>query len=215
MRRTSASLPRASRASGEWMWPATSEPRRARRKDGGMPTTRACGATVGEPPQDVACHERAAQRRVEWCERGDSNPHVLANASPSSWCVCQFRHFRDEAGRLKPASTYDQTGRQSRPLLWLLLLLRRRGAADSLDQRTRAALTEDPEHDRADHEQRPKDRAGTSEDGCAGARAERRLAPAAAERACHVPALCPAAATPRAGAGSTRGRTRSRSGSKA
>jgi hypothetical protein len=29
-----------------------------------------------------------------WCGRGDSNPHVLANASPSSWCVCQFRHFR-------------------------------------------------------------------------------------------------------------------------
>ena len=29
-----------------------------------------------------------------WCERGDSNPHDLAIASPSSWCVCQFRHFR-------------------------------------------------------------------------------------------------------------------------
>jgi hypothetical protein len=29
-----------------------------------------------------------------WCERGDSNPHALASASPSSWCVCQFRHFR-------------------------------------------------------------------------------------------------------------------------
>ena len=31
-----------------------------------------------------------------WCERGDSNPHDLAIASPSSWCVCQFRHFREE-----------------------------------------------------------------------------------------------------------------------
>jgi hypothetical protein len=31
-----------------------------------------------------------------WCGRGDSNPHALASASPSSWCVCQFRHFRDE-----------------------------------------------------------------------------------------------------------------------
>jgi hypothetical protein len=29
-----------------------------------------------------------------WCGRGDSNPHALASASPSSWCVCQFRHFR-------------------------------------------------------------------------------------------------------------------------
>src|SRR5690606_37927874 len=36
-----------------------------------------------------------------WCGRGDSNPHELAPASPSSWCVCQFRHFRVrwEAGR--------------------------------------------------------------------------------------------------------------------
>ena len=47
-------------------WPATSEERLAE----------------GEP------------FRVEWCERGDSNPHALASASPSSWCVCQFRHFR-------------------------------------------------------------------------------------------------------------------------
>ena len=45
---------------------------------------------------DTACHERAAKRRVEWCGRGDSNPYGLATASPSSWCVCQFRHFRDE-----------------------------------------------------------------------------------------------------------------------
>ena len=29
-----------------------------------------------------------------WCGRGDSNPHALASVSPSSWCVCQFRHFR-------------------------------------------------------------------------------------------------------------------------
>jgi hypothetical protein len=30
-----------------------------------------------------------------WCGRGDSNPYDLAIASPSSWCVCQFRHFRE------------------------------------------------------------------------------------------------------------------------
>ena len=29
------------------------------------------------------------------CGRGDSNPHDVATASPSSWCVCQFRHFRE------------------------------------------------------------------------------------------------------------------------
>src|SRR6266699_2006900 len=31
---------------------------------------------------------------MRWCGRGDSNPHGIATASPSSWCVCQFRHFR-------------------------------------------------------------------------------------------------------------------------
>ncbi len=29
----------------------------------------------------------------EECRRGDLNPHALAGASPSSWCVCLFRHF--------------------------------------------------------------------------------------------------------------------------
>ena len=42
-----------------------------------------------------------------WCGKGDSNPHDVATASPSSWCVCQFRHFRDnkEVGVLEPAAT--------------------------------------------------------------------------------------------------------------
>ena len=44
--------------------------------------------------RNAACPERAARRRVEWCGRGDSNPYDIAIASPSSWCVCQFRHFR-------------------------------------------------------------------------------------------------------------------------
>ena len=29
-----------------------------------------------------------------WCGRGDLNSYGIATASPSSWCVCQFRHFR-------------------------------------------------------------------------------------------------------------------------
>ena len=29
-----------------------------------------------------------------WCGRVDSNHHGIATASPSSWCVCQFRHDR-------------------------------------------------------------------------------------------------------------------------
>src|SRR5207249_9878287 len=34
------------------------------------------------------------KQKKRWCGRGDSNPHGLATVSPSSWCVCQFRHFR-------------------------------------------------------------------------------------------------------------------------
>src|SRR5688572_15002198 len=50
-------------------------------------------------PLDSACHEgglRESAGRIEWCGRGDSNPHGIATASPSSWCVCQFRHFREK-----------------------------------------------------------------------------------------------------------------------
>src|SRR5258708_4496224 len=32
--------------------------------------------------------------RNVWCGREDSNLHGIATASPSSWCVCQFRHYR-------------------------------------------------------------------------------------------------------------------------
>src|SRR5208282_5000616 len=32
--------------------------------------------------------------REVWCGRVDSNHHGIATASPSSWCVCQFRHDR-------------------------------------------------------------------------------------------------------------------------
>ena len=34
------------------------------------------------------------QRNEVWCGRVDSNHHGIATASPSSWCVCQFRHDR-------------------------------------------------------------------------------------------------------------------------
>src|SRR6266566_5870565 len=33
-------------------------------------------------------------RKKLWCGREDSNLHGIATASPSSWCVCQFRHYR-------------------------------------------------------------------------------------------------------------------------
>ena len=40
--------------------------------------------------------EGDAKGRIEkkWCGREDSNLHGIATASPSSWCVCQFRHYR-------------------------------------------------------------------------------------------------------------------------
>src|SRR5947208_647794 len=38
--------------------------------------------------------DSSADRSRDWCGRGDSNPYDIATASPSSWCVCQFRHFR-------------------------------------------------------------------------------------------------------------------------
>ena len=34
--------------------------------------------------------------KKKWCGRVDSNHHGIATASPSSWCVCQFRHDRTE-----------------------------------------------------------------------------------------------------------------------
>jgi hypothetical protein len=46
--------------------------------------------------------DRKSGLLVEWCGRGDSNPHALASASPSSWCVCQFRHFRKWEVRREP-----------------------------------------------------------------------------------------------------------------
>jgi hypothetical protein len=58
---------------------------------------------AGAPRTDfdeMACQAKLRAQRAfseAWCGRGDSNPHALASASPSSWCVCQFRHFRGES----------------------------------------------------------------------------------------------------------------------
>ena len=42
----------------------------------------------------VILRSRFALRIESWCGRVDSNHHGIATASPSSWCVCQFRHDR-------------------------------------------------------------------------------------------------------------------------
>ena len=61
--------------------------------------------------------------RIEWCGRKDSNLHGIATASPSSWCVCQFRHFREEGraitspvpGSLAPVSAPALVSRAQEP----------------------------------------------------------------------------------------------------
>ena len=58
----------------------------------------AAGTGLVDAPADREVLNRIAdiirEHWQEWCGRGDSNPHALASVSPSSWCVCQFRHFR-------------------------------------------------------------------------------------------------------------------------
>jgi hypothetical protein len=39
------------------------------------------------------------QKEKNWCGGKDSNLHGIATASPSSWCVCQFRHHRIKLNR--------------------------------------------------------------------------------------------------------------------
>ena len=40
-----------------------------------------------------------SQKEENWCGGKDSNLHGIATASPSSWCVCQFRHHRIKLNR--------------------------------------------------------------------------------------------------------------------
>ena len=94
-----------------------------------------------------------------WCGRGDSNPHTLASASPSSWCVCQFRHFRERglSRRLRSLLLHRRGGRRCRRC-------RRRGwrggRLDAAHDRTRTLLPRDGQPDRPDHEQHGQHRRG-------------------------------------------------------
>src|SRR6266478_3379787 len=51
-----------------------------------------CPSAVTEVIKDVA-------KGGNWCGGKDSNLHGIATASPSSWCVCQFRHHRIKLNR--------------------------------------------------------------------------------------------------------------------
>ena len=58
------------------------------------------------------------------CGRRDLNPHTLSGASPSSWCVCQFRHFRSfhlELCFSKSTTRSLQSQESSRPISGYLM----------------------------------------------------------------------------------------------
>jgi hypothetical protein len=66
--------------------------------------------------QQLGSARRARRYGLDcWCGRGDSNPHGIATASPSSWCVCQFRHFREEGS--EPGSLLLTTSPAPGPVL--------------------------------------------------------------------------------------------------
>ena len=47
--------------------------------------------------------------RKSWCGGKDSNLHGIATASPSSWCVCQFRHHRKFARKRVAPRPLEET----------------------------------------------------------------------------------------------------------
>src|SRR5579863_997467 len=61
------------------------------------------------------------QPRETWCGGKDSNLHGIATASPSSWCVCQFRHHRKNYEPLKTALFGPPL--EERPAVLLLIVL--------------------------------------------------------------------------------------------
>jgi hypothetical protein len=90
---------------------------------------------------------------IEWCGRGDSNPHDLAAASPSSWCVCQFRHFR--FGTLNPERV-RALGEECYLRRWCVRrwrLLRGCARRAAPYDGARAILAEDAKEQRAEDEQ--------------------------------------------------------------
>jgi hypothetical protein len=59
-------------------------------------TTCSEDSSLENPELDSRKYGKAAEEEElkKWCGREDSNLHGIATASPSSWCVCQFRHYR-------------------------------------------------------------------------------------------------------------------------
>jgi hypothetical protein len=118
-----------------------------------------------------------------WCGRGDSNPHGLATVSPSSWCVCQFRHFRKSD---EPPAPQHGVRRGSLPLLlgrgrscWSGLGLSGRG----LQHRARGRPgSPDRQHDACRHKNGTQHPGNFGERSDRAARTEGRLARSAKSR---------------------------------
>src|SRR6185436_4302715 len=75
----------------------------------GEPTVR---VTAPSFDSDVPTKKGSANNRRAFCFQcggEDLNLHGIATASPSSWCVCQFRHFRVR-GLSATASNFPAAG---------------------------------------------------------------------------------------------------------
>jgi hypothetical protein len=124
-----------------------------------------------------------------WCGSGDLNPDGIATASPSSWCVCQFRHFRVavRVGGLCLLFCRRWCWCRWRRCRWCRCRRsrlrggrrRRRRAAE--DRPGPAPLTEHRQGQRKEHEQHRRNRGRLGQQRRARSRAERRLAAAAAK----------------------------------
>jgi hypothetical protein len=79
---------------GECSWPANRSSLAFEASEGVTGSPPSPGEMLGACSWPANRSSLAFQASEGWCGRGDSNPHGIATASPSSWCVCQFRHFR-------------------------------------------------------------------------------------------------------------------------
>src|SRR6266849_1949150 len=77
-----------------WAWYSARRSKRTRQfwRDGWLRL--AIPTNVPRARAKNLCDRLFLLERWKWCGREDSNLHGIATASPSSWCVCQFRHCR-------------------------------------------------------------------------------------------------------------------------
>ena len=114
-----ARRPRRGRAAGRESRGPLEHPERAKRgwwRESGTRARRASREAAPPEKLEAPLEQPRTSEASDWCERGDSNPHGIATASPSSWCVCQFRHFREEGGH--PGSPHRGGAPEAEPAFW-------------------------------------------------------------------------------------------------